>query len=111
MLTITVEFEIKILVTIDGVCRYGIPDMIPAGGKITFDDISEKTGLERYAVRRLFRHAITMRIFDEPQHDMITHSKISKFLTIPSIDSWVGFEARGTWPVNTRVSAQVSRIP
>ncbi|KAF1953529.1 S-adenosyl-L-methionine-dependent methyltransferase [Byssothecium circinans] len=74
--------SIENLVTIDGVCRYKIPDMIPAGGNITFDGISEKTGLAKYAVRRLVRHAITMRIFDEPEHEVITHSKISKFENI-----------------------------
>ena len=79
--------------------------MIPAGGKITFDEISEKTGLAKYAVRSLVRHAITMRIFNEVEHEVITHSKISKFLTIPYISGWVEFEARDTWPANTRVSA------
>ena len=84
--------------------------MIPTGGKITFDEISEKTGLAKYAVRRLVRHAITMRIFDEPEHEVITHSKISKFLTIPYITGWVEFEGRDTWPANTRVSAPGSRV-
>lgn len=98
--------QIENLVTIDGVCRYGIPDMIPAGGKISFDEISSKTGLEKFAVRRLVRHAITMRIFDEPEPEVITHSKMSKFLTIPYINGWVQFEAQDTWPANTRVSAR-----
>jgi hypothetical protein len=84
--------------------------MIPNGGSITFDEIAEKTGLAKYAVRRLVRHAITMRIFEEREHEVITHSKISKFLTIPVINGWVGFEARDTWPANTRVSAQRPRI-
>ena len=83
--------------------------MISAGGKITFDGISEKTGLGKYAVRRLVRHAITMHIFDEPEHEVITHSKISKFLTNPNINGWVEFEARDTWPANTRVSAPGSK--
>jgi hypothetical protein len=80
--------------------------MIPTGGNVTFDEIAGRTGLAKYAVRRLVRHAITMRIFDEPEYEVITHSKISKFLTIPYINGWVGFEARDTWPANARVSAQ-----
>lgn len=85
--------------------------MVPAGGKITFDEISVKTGLAKYAVRRLVRHAVTMRIFEEQEHGVITHSKISKFLTIPYINGWVQFEARDTWPGVTRVSAQGSKMP
>jgi hypothetical protein len=80
--------------------------MIPAGGNITFDEISERTGLAKYEVRRLVRHAVTMRIFEEVELEVITHSKMSKFLTIPYINGWVEFEARDTWPANTRVSAQ-----
>ncbi|KAF2820840.1 putative Sterigmatocystin 8-O-methyltransferase [Ophiobolus disseminans] len=103
--------SIENLVTIDGVCRYKIPDMIPAGGKITFDEISEKTGLAKYAVRRLVRHAITMRIFDEPEHEVITHSKVSKFLTIPQINGWVEFEARDVWPANARIIDALQKWP
>jgi hypothetical protein len=84
--------------------------MIPPGGSITFDEIAGKTGLAKYAVRRLVRHAIAMRIFNEPEHEVITHSKISKFLTIPAINGWVGFEARDTWPASTRVSARRSSM-
>ncbi|OAG01869.1 putative Sterigmatocystin 8-O-methyltransferase [Paraphaeosphaeria sporulosa] len=103
--------SIENLVTLDGVCRYKIPDMISPGDKITFDEISEKTGLEKYAVRRLVRHAITMRIFDEPEHEVITHSKISKFLTNPSINGWVEFEARDTWPATTRIIDALQKWP
>jgi hypothetical protein len=96
--------QIENLVTIDGLCRYKIPDMVPVGGSMTFDEISEKTGVAKYAVRRLVRHAITMRIFEEPEHEVVAHSKISKFLTLPYINGWVQFEAQDTWPANTRVS-------
>lgn len=48
--------------------------MIPAGGSITFDDISEKTGLAKYAVRRLVRHVVIMCIFEEREHKVITPS-------------------------------------
>ena len=96
--------QIENLVTIDGVCRYKIPDMIPAGGSITFDEIASKTGLAKHSVRRLVRHAIAMRIFEEPEPEVLTHSKVSKFMTKPEINAWVEFEARDTWPANTRVS-------
>ncbi|KAH7076820.1 S-adenosyl-L-methionine-dependent methyltransferase [Paraphoma chrysanthemicola] len=103
--------SIENLVTIEGVCRYKIPDMITAGDKITFDEISERTGLAKHAVRRLVRHAITMRIFDEPEHEVITHSKISKFLTIPYVNGWVEFEGRDTWPATTRIIDALQKWP
>lgn len=53
--------------------------MIPAGGNVTFDKISEETGLAKYEVRRLVRHAVTMRIFEEVEPEVITHSNSGPF--------------------------------
>jgi hypothetical protein len=82
--------------------------MVPAGGKISFDAIAEKTGLSTANVRRLIEHGISMRIFTEPEPGMVAHTSISKFMTNPTINGWVEFEARDTWPANTRVSVQIS---
>ncbi len=78
--------------------------MIPPGGQISFEAIAEKTGLGKNAVRRLLRHAMTMRILREPEPEMVAHTSISKFLTIPYINGWVQFESKDTWPATTRVS-------
>ncbi|KAJ4305848.1 hypothetical protein N0V90_001380 [Kalmusia sp. IMI 367209] len=94
--------RISNLVSIDAICRYHIPDMIPPGGQISFDEIAEKTGLEKRAVRRLLRHAMAMRILREPEPEVVAHTSISKFLTIPYINGWVNFESRDTWPATTR---------
>ena len=72
---------------------------------MSFDEIAEKTGLEKKNVRRLLRHAMSMRILQEPEPEVVAHTSISKFLTIPTINGWVGFEARDTWPATTRVSS------
>jgi hypothetical protein len=82
--------------------------MVPAGGKISIDAISEKTGLSTANVRRLVNHGMSMRILTEPEPNMVAHTSISKFMTNPIINGWVGFEARDTWPANTRVSVQNS---
>ena len=83
--------------------------MIPPGGTATFSEVSQKTGLEKNAVRRLLRHAMNMRIFREPEPEVVAHTSISKFLTIPYINGWVGFEARDTWPATTRVSVMTNQ--
>lgn len=80
--------------------------MIPAGGQISFEEIAQKIGLEKGAVRRLLRHAMSMHILREVEPEMVGHTKISKFLTIPAINGWVNFESRETWPATTRVSVQ-----
>lgn len=84
--------------------------MIPAGGQISFEEIAEKTGLEKNAVRRLVQHAMTMRILREPEPGVVAHTQVSKFLTIPYINTWAEFESRDTWPGATRVSVQDSSV-
>ncbi|EPE28201.1 S-adenosyl-L-methionine-dependent methyltransferase [Glarea lozoyensis ATCC 20868] len=99
------------LVSIDAISRYKIPDMIPPGSQISFDEISQKTGLQKGPVRRLLQHAMSMRILTEPEPEMVAHTRISKFMTIPSINSWVNFESRETWPATTRIVDAIQKWP
>lgn len=96
------------MVSIDAICRYQIPNMIPPGGQISLEEISQKTGLNTTAVKRIIQHAMTMRILREPEPRMIAHTSISKFMTLSSINGWVEFEGRDTWPANARVSDRES---
>lgn len=79
--------------------------MIPAGGKLSFSAVAEKTRLPKAEVRRLLRHAMAMRVLREPEPEMVAHTKISKFMTIPYIQDWVHFEGKDTWPACTKVKA------
>ncbi|ETS86516.1 hypothetical protein PFICI_00344 [Pestalotiopsis fici W106-1] len=85
------------LVSLDALCRFHIVDMIPPGGQISFEEISKKSGLDEALVRRLVRHAMTLRILGEPEPGMVAHTKISKFMTIPYINAWV-VDATEKWP-------------
>lgn len=67
----------------DAVCRFHIADMIPPGGQISFEEISQKSGLDE----ALVRHAMTLRVLREPKPGMVAHTKISKFRTIPYINA------------------------
>ncbi|KAH8732614.1 O-methyltransferase-domain-containing protein [Phaeosphaeriaceae sp. PMI808] len=99
------------MVSIQAVCRYHIPDMIPPGGQISFDEISQKTGLEKAAVRRLLHNAMSMRILREPEPEMVAHTNVSKFLTIPYINGWVDFESRETWTASTKIVDAIEKWP
>lgn len=103
--------SISNLVSIDAICRYKIPDMIPPGGQISFEEIAEKTGLQKGAVRRLLRHAMAMHILREVEPEMVAHTSISKFLTIPYINGWVNFESKDTWPATTRIVDAIQKWP
>ncbi|GAP92082.1 putative sterigmatocystin 8-O-methyltransferase [Rosellinia necatrix] len=99
------------LISIDAICRFHILDAVPSGGQASFEDIAEKTGLDKTLVRRLLRHAISMRILREPEAGIVAHTKISKFLAIPYINSWVKFESNDTWPAIPKVAEAIEKWP
>ncbi|KAI1324373.1 sterigmatocystin 8-O-methyltransferase [Xylariaceae sp. FL0255] len=99
------------VVSIDSIVRFKILDIIPAGGQVSFEDIAEKTKIDKGLVRRLLRHAITMRILKEPEPGMVAHTKISKFLAIPYISAWATFESHDTWPAIPRVGEAIEKWP
>lgn len=50
--------------------------MVPSGGQTSFQEIATKTGLSEVNVRRVLRHAMTMRVFQEPEPGMVAHTKV-----------------------------------
>ncbi|ETS76489.1 hypothetical protein PFICI_11876 [Pestalotiopsis fici W106-1] len=99
------------VVSIDSIVRFKILDMIPSGGRVSFEEIAEKTNLDKGLVRRLLRNAISMRILTEPESDMVAHTKTSKFLAIPYISSWATFESHDTWPAIAKVGEAIEKWP
>ncbi|CAG8973117.1 hypothetical protein HYALB_00007594 [Hymenoscyphus albidus] len=99
------------LVSIGAINRYKIPDMISTGGQLSFSEISQKKGLEKGSIRRLLRHVMSMRILTEPEPQMVAHTRISKFMTVPDIGSWVEFESRETWPATPRIVDAIQKWP
>jgi hypothetical protein len=91
-------FQVANVVSIDSIIRFKILDMIPPGGQVSFEELAEKTKLDKRLIRRLLRYAISMRILTEPEPDVVAHTKTSKFLAVPYVSSWVTFESHDTWP-------------
>lgn len=87
------------------VSKYGIVSMIPAGGKVSFADIAKETPLSEEKITRLIRHAITMRIFQEPEPGFVTHTKLSKFLTNTVSNDWLHTGTNEMWPAATNVNS------
>jgi hypothetical protein len=103
--------QISNLAIIDSLARYKIPEMIPAGGRMSFEEIGQKTGLETNVIRRFLRSAMAMHILEEPEPGMVAHTSISKFLVNPAINGWAEFEGRDTWPASTRIVDALQKWP
>ncbi|RYO94412.1 hypothetical protein DL762_000508 [Monosporascus cannonballus] len=60
------------MVCLQAITRFGIANMVPSGGQISFADIAAQVpDLSEPIVRRLLRHAMTMRVFCEPEAGMM----------------------------------------
>jgi len=99
------------MVSIDALCRYGIADKVPPGGRISFSGIAQKTGLDEASVRRLLRHAMAMHILKEPEPGMVAHTKISRYFMRQYVKDWFGFGAQEGWPAAAKVGAPGCNSP
>lgn len=72
---------------------------------MSYATIAEKTGIDEQFVRRLLRYAMTMRVFREPEPNMVAHSRTSKALTDPDIplNDWLKVGTLEMWPSSIKV--------
>lgn len=91
--------------------RFNIAAKIPLGGQTSFKDIAEGTGLDEGVVRRLLRHAMTMRVFQEPVAGMVSHTKTSKALLDPAMCDWLRVGTEEMWPAAVKVRSSTGLQP
>ena len=74
------------------------------GGEATFAEIALSSGLTEDQVRRILRHAMTYRIFQEPRKGVVAHTGASKLLAEDDlISNFVGMVSSEIWPATLRV--------
>lgn len=65
--------------------------MVPIEGDVSYTEIAEKTGLDETNAKRLIRHAMTNRIFQEPRPGYVAHTAASRILLDDhAMSDWVG---------------------
>lgn len=79
--------------------------MIPPGGRMTFVDIAKQSGSSEDMIRRLLRHAITMRVFCEPEPGMVAHTAASRLLSDPLMNDWLRIGTEEMWPAAVKVTS------
>ncbi|PQE14635.1 O-methyltransferase protein [Rutstroemia sp. NJR-2017a BVV2] len=84
----------------------------PINGTSTFEEIAEKVGLDIINVRRLLRHAMTNRIFQEVKPGVIAHTAASKILAEDqAMADWVGFCVEDMWPASEKTIPALDQYP
>lgn len=91
------------MVSLKAIGRFHIAEMIPPGSQLSVAEISRRTGLGEQVVQRLLRHAMSMRVFREPEPGMVAHTKTSKVMAIPHVNDWVICGAEVSWTSAAKV--------
>lgn len=91
-----------------------IYDIVPVDETRTYDQIAVQTEprIPTKTVRRILRHAITQRIFCEPQPGIVAHTSVSRLIAEDvTIRDYYGLKCQDVWPAATRVVDALSRWP
>ncbi|KAH8751348.1 putative Sterigmatocystin 8-O-methyltransferase [Diaporthe sp. PMI_573] len=87
------------------IATFNIASVVPGNGMISFREIAQQTPMTEEMTTRLLRHAMTMRIFQEPQPGMVAHTSASKVLTNPGANAWLQSGTEEMWPAATKAMA------
>ncbi|KAF3005265.1 hypothetical protein E8E14_006481 [Neopestalotiopsis sp. 37M] len=98
-------------VSLQAISRFKMASLVPAGGQTTYANIAKETGLDERSVRRVIRHAVTMRVFREPEPGVVAHTQASKALTNPIANDWVSCGTEEMWPASSKMVEALERWP
>lgn len=91
--------------------RFKIAESFPEGtDEISYADLSLSTRLQETQLRRILRHAMTLRIFKESNQGLVGHTSASKMLTHPNMHEWCGLICEEMWPAATKVCLFVTKF-
>ncbi|ETS77607.1 hypothetical protein PFICI_09669 [Pestalotiopsis fici W106-1] len=99
------------MVSLHAISHFGIAGLVPVGGQTTVKSISESIGLGEDIVRRILQHAISMRIFSQPEPSVIAHTKVLRFLVAQENRDWLRLQAEEMWPPAVKMLDALRKWP
>ncbi|TGO45865.1 hypothetical protein BCON_0360g00090 [Botryotinia convoluta] len=60
--------------------RFNIAKSIPIHEEVSYADIAKRCGVNELDVRRILRHAMTLRLFKEPKRSVVAHTAASRMI-------------------------------
>ncbi|KID94226.1 sterigmatocystin 8-O-methyltransferase, partial [Metarhizium majus ARSEF 297] len=71
------------------IARFDIASLVPPGGQVSFKELASQTPLTEQMMGRIIRHAVTMRVFREPECGFVAHTRASRMLASPEMRDWI----------------------
>ncbi|KAF2732638.1 putative O-methyltransferase [Polyplosphaeria fusca] len=75
-----------------------LPSYVPVDQPISYAAIAAASGFSEHVLRRLYRYAMTNRIFTEPEPGMVAHTPISRMLLHPDAFDCLGMTMQELQP-------------
>lgn len=77
---------------------------IPLDRAVTFAEVAAATGVDEDHSKRMLRHAMTNRLFREPEPGRVAHTAASALLVrSKALNNWVGYTTEESFPVSAKV--------
>ena len=92
------------MVSFHSIYHYGIARQLPHDHPVSYPQLALSTGVEPELLKRLVRHAISHRVFNEPKKGFVEHTATSRLLAGSKGDSWMGVGCEEMWPAALKVS-------
>lgn len=91
--------------------NFKIASRFPVGSEITYEELSDRTGINVPDLKRFLRYAmIYHRLFREPREGVIAHTAASKLLAEEGqMYDRIGVLCEETWPAACRVCTNASK--
>ncbi|KAI2618113.1 S-adenosyl-L-methionine-dependent methyltransferase [Hypoxylon sp. NC1633] len=70
------------LLCLQAIAEFKIADIVPLHGQVSFVDIVSQTPMTSEITAPLLRHAMTMRVFREPEPGMVAHTAASRLFSV-----------------------------
>ncbi|KAI1371715.1 S-adenosyl-L-methionine-dependent methyltransferase [Hypoxylon crocopeplum] len=99
------------LVCLGAIAEFKIADLVPLNGRVSFGEIASKTPMTERMTARILRHAITMRVFHEPEPGMVAHTSASKVFSHSPANDWLQSGTREMWPAATKMIEALQTWP
>jgi hypothetical protein len=98
--------------SVGAICQFGIPQLVPIDGEISYEEIADSAGVDLDQIRRHIRHAMTRRIFKEPREGFVAHTAISRVLVDdPPLKDWVDMFSDDFFPGGANVVRAMQKYP
>lgn len=91
--------------SVQAIYRFGIATKFPKDkDEASYEEIAQVCGLSEPETRRILRHAMTRRIFQQRPNGMVSHTATSKLLAdSPFARDWSGLQTEELLPAATQV--------